>query len=198
MFRQRSRFRHRKTGVRGAATRAELMLGLACAVLLAGACGGSAEDGQDGDLAPQASTAIAPRPAQPALAPQNEPAPEPIDDASSAPSGMPSDVARLASDPPEAIDTEQFDALLGYYCGDCHETPACAAACDGLWFDDWEHLAGGGNIGPSSADRLLERVVDTLSNGRMPPDGSLIAHPMPDTSRQLMIEFIERAQNGTP
>jgi hypothetical protein len=62
-------------------------------------------------------------------------------------------VARLASDPPERLDVEQFEALLGYYCITCHATPPCEQACDGFWFNDWAELAAGGNHGPEDAER---------------------------------------------
>jgi hypothetical protein len=77
----------------------------------------------------------------------------------------------------------QFNVLLNLHCGSCHRTPACAASCDGLWFDDWADLSRGEQY-------RLELIVEYMSNGIMPPGNRRV----PENARDLMIEFILASQ----
>jgi hypothetical protein len=161
-------------------------------LLLSAACGDAADDRQGAaEVDPEGPVSIRPRPPQP----------EPTPVSTSAPperGGLPSDLEKLMSDPPEQVDAEQFDALLGYYCVSCHARPPSTAATDGFFFDDWPDLAVGGNYGRDNAERMLERVVDRMSNGSMPPEGALLTRLVPDAARQLMIDFLRDALRSTP
>ena len=172
---------------------AGIAIALRALLLLAAACGGAAEDGQqdESEGLPERPIVIAPSAPQPEAAsvPANEDAPSERD-------GEPAEIASLVSNPPERVDPDQFEALLGYYCVNCHATPACAAACDGFWFNDWAELAAGGNHGPQDAERILERVVARMTAGSMPPEAAAFTPPLPDAPRQLMIDFIQESLSG--
>jgi hypothetical protein len=160
-------------------------------LLLAVACGGAAEDGASGEAPPEAPISVAPRPAPPGAigAPPNQPAASDAD-------GMPGEIDRLVNDPPERIDLGQFDALLGYYCLDCHATPPCEDACDGFFFDNGADLIAGGNHSPADAESMLQRVVERMADSSMPPASAFLTRPLPDGPRQLMIDFIDDVLNG--
>jgi hypothetical protein len=163
-------------------------------------CGGDASDGSEPPaLAPEGSAApvsIRPRPPARSEAAEPEPlAPEPA-------SGVPAEVEAIISDPPAELAVEQVDILLGYYCVQCHATPACAAACDGLFFDSWADVAAGGNGGAANADAVLNRVVTALSDGYMPPAATGTAYDLsndlPDAARASMVEFIRDVIDRRP
>jgi hypothetical protein len=170
------------------------LLGAAIAWVALG-CGGDAGDGSEPPaLAPEGSAApvsIRPRPPARSEAAEPEPlAPEP------AGSGVPAEVEAIISDPPAELAVEQVDTLLGYYCLQCHATPACAAACDGFFFDSW------GDLAAANAGYVLNRVLTVLEEGYMPPAATGTAYDLsndlPDATRASMVEFIRDVIDGGP
>jgi hypothetical protein len=163
-------------------------------LLLASACGGRADSHSEPETADAPAVAISPRidPAEP-----SEPDPEAI--GARAPSdpaleGLPRSVVSIVSDPPDALDVDQFDALLAYYCSStCHATSHGGQASDGFWFDDWAELAAGGNYGSENAERVLSRTVARLSDGSMPPPCADERRQPDQTTRVLMSEFVANA-----
>jgi len=174
-------------------------------------CGGDASDTSDLGAATPPPTASAP-----VLVPARAAAPEPVTPEVRAPApvgedppralglpipdGIPAPVQALIDDPPQQLDETQFSTLLDHYCVTCHTTPSCSAACDGFLFDDWQHLAAGGNAGPQSIERVLTRVMDRMRDGNMPPDLGGEVYDLPAAPRERMIEFIEAeiARVGNP
>jgi hypothetical protein len=181
---------------------------VAASVLHAAACGGSASDGSGGTdtdgLAIAPPPVVIPSRAEPPAAPASGPSP-PVEGPAAAeggpPSGPPAPIRALLGDLPTQLDTAQFETLFDHYCVSCHRTPACAAGCDGTFFDSWDHLLAGGIGGAGSAERLLERTVQRMSEGSMPPpdlDPEIYRgiYDLPSNARDRMLEFILDALGG--
>jgi hypothetical protein len=167
---------------------------VACAglpLMAAAACGGLADSDSVDDGGEPAVIIVAPRSSSPEV---SEPAPTDLDEVAAADptlDGLPSSVASLVSNPPERLDAEQFDALLGFYCVSCHATPPAPQASDGFWFDSWSELAAGGNLGPQDADRMLSRVVARMTaDGDMPPTYAGEPRQLDPNTRRLMLDFL--------
>lgn len=141
------------------------------------ACGGNADGGErDDPPLPEDRVVRAPEPPpRTVVSPEPEPAEPPSAEELA---------AELEANPPNQLSEAEFNLLLDVHCGDCHRTPACSAACDGYWFDDWADLSREGE------EYMLERIVEYMSTGAMPP-GQL---RIPENSRDRMIEFILASQ----
>jgi hypothetical protein len=162
-------------------------------LLLASACGGSVDSNTERESIEAPVVRIAPRVYS---ADPSKPDPDVIDPNAAADpklQGLPSSVASIVSDPPDALEVDQFEALLGYYCVSCHATPPCEAACDGFWFNDWPELAAGGNHSPEDAERMLSRTVARLSEGSMPPPSVDEKRQLDQNTRVLMSDFVTEA-----